>query len=532
MQPENKTPSAPAAPEPEPLPDGDIATCVRVLQAIIDSPDLMMTLTFEQRRDIRRSAGLLIRRDEEVSKSLQRIQRKQNTKDRKKQRREDALLRATVLQNQERAAQKRAAQGHQPITMLPPPPAEGPELGVERSCYICKGMYRRLHPFYGSLCTRCGDFNYAKRTPTANLNGKVALITGGRLKIGFHASMMLLRSGCRVIVTTRFPHDAAARYAREPDFASFSDRLQIYGLDLRHSPSVELFARYLDSTLDRLDFLINNAAQTVRRPPGFYAHLLAGEETAFASLPPHEQHILAGHESVSNSLRQAPAIAASSQAQGKAVLGAWTGDASGVGLWGSAQLSQLPYDQEPVHAPAGMFPVGQMDMDLQQVDMRKVNSWRLKLADVPTPEMLEVHLVNTVAPFVLNARLKGLMMRSQGRHKHIVNVSAVEGQFNRGTKTDKHPHTNMAKAALNMMTRTSAQDYEKDGIHMNSVDTGWVTDEDPAHIAERKTVELDFQPPLDTVDGAARIVDPIFVGINTGVHVYGKFLKDYRPVEW
>jgi NAD(P)-dependent dehydrogenase (short-subunit alcohol dehydrogenase family) len=380
-----------------------------------------------------------------------------------------------------------------------------PEAVEPQSCYVCKDRYSVIHHFYDQLCPACAELNFAKRTELADLSGRVALLTGGRVKIGYQAGLKLLRAGAALIVTTRFPRDSAMRYAREADFGDWAHRLEIVGLDLRHTPSVEAFCRDLLATRSRLDFIINNACQTVRRPPDFYAHMMAGETAALHEMP----------EAVRN------------------LLAPWAGRNADAGaLPQAAGLSQVPLLSEELVAQSGLFPAGQLDQDLQQVDLRGRNSWRLLLDEVSAVELLEVHLVNAVAPFIINARLKGLMLRTPGGDKHIVNVSAVEGQFYRSFKTTRHPHTNMAKAALNMMTRTAAADFHGDGIHMNSVDTGWVTDEDPIEIARRKTTDHRFHPPLDIVDGAARIVDPIVSGINTGQHVWGQFLKDYKPTPW
>jgi NAD(P)-dependent dehydrogenase (short-subunit alcohol dehydrogenase family) len=354
----------------------------------------------------------------------------------------------------------------------------------------------------------------------------VALVTGARVKIGYQAAILLLRAGCQVVACTRFPRDAAARYAAEPDFEAWRDRLLVHGVDLRHTPSVEHLCHWLDATLPRLDFQIHNACQTVRRPPGFYAHLIEDEHRPAARLPPAVQHLLRSDEALRLE---------------------HDGRQSAAGLTRSAQLSQATVDEDLLLTGAGpasleIFPHGVLDQDLQQVDLRTTNSWRLPLHQVPTHELLEVLLVNATAPFVMTARLKPLMVRSAtpppgtatsaDGARHVVLVSAMEGQFYRALKTDKHPHTNMAKAALNMLVRTSAPDLRKDGIHLNAVDTGWVTDEDPAQIAARKAEEHAFSPPLDIVDGAARIVAPIVEGFQTGKHQAGHFYKDYRPAPW
>jgi NAD(P)-dependent dehydrogenase (short-subunit alcohol dehydrogenase family) len=230
-------------------------------------------------------------------------------------------------------------------------------------------------------------------------------------------------------------------------------------------------------------------------------------------------------------LESAPRLSAGSHERDGGLV-AWSGGGAGVGLRASARLSQVRYDFDDSARRPDLFPEGRLDADLQQLDLREHNTWRQALHDVPTPEMIEVQLINAVAPFVLCARLKPLMLRCGTRDAHVVNVSAMEGIFSRGTKTHRHPHTNMAKAGLNMLTLTSARDYVREGIHMNAVDTGWVTDEDPFVHAERKREELDFQPPLDVVDGAARLLDPFFDGLRSGEHVWGRFLKDYRPSSW
>jgi len=500
-----------------------IEKCIDLLNNFAENSEMLTELSAEQRIALLTAAGKLSRpdRDELMKRrrNVKKIRRRQDSEG-DRQARASTGIRAARTESIFKAPKQIVGETHQPQAKV---------LSSPRNCYVCKTPFTTLHFFYDSMCKECGDFNYAKRFQTAPLDGQVALITGSRLKIGYRAALMMMRAGATVIATTRFPVDSAHRYAAEDDFAEWGDRLHIYGLDLRHTPSVEIFARFIEQTYQRLDLLINNAAQTVRRPSGFYGHLMERENAVFATLPEQVQSLLRKHESCKEQL---VLLSGEKSKNDKNLPVIWNTSGPGVGIRASAQLSQIPYRFDSSLDPDSAFPQGELDADLQQIDLRKINSWRLRIGEIDTPEMLEVQLVNAVAPFVLCNRLSTMMRRDYTGTKHIVNVTAMEGKFHRFRKADRHPHTNMAKAALNMLTHTSASDLARDGIYMNAVDTGWVTDEDPADLASFKQETHDFQPQLDIVDGAARICDPFFDGILTGQHWCGKFLKDYKPIDW
>lgn len=352
------------------------------------------------------------------------------------------------------------------------------ELHTPRPCYICKQPYKELHFFYDRLCPACAAESYVRRGEAVDLRGCQAIVTGGRIKIGFEVALRLLRWGARVLVTSRFPRDTIRRFAAQPDFSGYRDRLQVHGLDLRAVPAIELFAAHVTANYPRVDVLINNAAQTVRRSPQALAAIAAEEALA---LPDGLESLVAG---------------------------------------------------EVMAAEAGSQPALVRGEFGEPLDTRAENSWRLKLHEVGTVELLEVQLVNVVAPYLLNARLRPVMARRRAEEAaYIVNVSAPEGRFDRLYKSPYHPHTNMAKAALNMMTRTSAEEYAADGIYMTSVDPGWASNENPEPIAAAMRAR-GFMPPLDLVDAAARVCDPVARGRRDGERLFGVFLKDFRQISW
>ena len=378
-----------------------------------------------------------------------------------------------------------------------------------RACYVCKERYYEVDAFYHQLCPACAALNHERREARTDLTGRRALLTGGRAKIGMHIALRLLRDGAHTTITTRFPNDAVRRFTAMPDSADWLDRLHVIGLDLRDPAQAIALA---DSVAERgpLDILINNAAQTVRRSAEAYA-LLADAEAAPLPAGPLPELTTFGQSSGAR-----PAALNGSAGQH------WAPTPHALTALALTAGSASP---ERVAANTAIDAGGLVP------DRHPVNSWSQRVNEVDPTELLEVQLCNMTAPFILVSRLRPTMAAAPARRKYVVNVSAMEGQFSRGYKGPGHPHTNMAKAALNMLTRTSAQEMlHTDGILMTSVDTGWITDERP-HPTKMRLAEEGFHAPLDLVDGAARVYDPIVRG-ELGEDVHGCFLKDYRPAAW
>ena len=389
-----------------------------------------------------------------------------------------------------------------------------------RACYICKQHYNRVDAFYHQLCPNCAAIGHAKRDARTDLTGRAALLTGGRAKIGMYIALRLLRDGAHTTITTRFPRDAVRRFASLPDSGQWLHRLRIVGIDLRDPAQVISLS---DAMIEAgpLDILINNAAQTVRRSAGSYAPLADAES---APLPAGElpEMLTFGHTNDAH-----PQALAASIGAHPILANPILSNAGGLSAAELTELALAAGSSSLARLAAGTA----IDAGGLVPDEHDQNSWTQFVHEVDPLEMLEVQLANVTAPFLLVSRLRPAMVASAATRKYVVNVSAMEGQFARGYKGPGHPHTNMAKAALNMLTRTSAKEMlETDGILMTSVDTGWITDERP-HFTKLRLAEEGFHAPLDLVDGAARVYDPIVRG-EQGEDLCGVFLKDFFPAAW
>ncbi|WP_168169504.1 SDR family NAD(P)-dependent oxidoreductase [Pseudonocardia sp. HH130629-09] len=384
------------------------------------------------------------------------------------------------------------------------PGATAGTLHRARGCYVCKTRYTVVDAFYHQLCQDCAAAHRAHREARTDLTGRRALLTGGRAKIGMYIALRLLRDGAHLTITTRFPRDAARRFAALPDSGQWLHRLRVIGVDLRDPAQVVAVADEV-AAAGPLDILVNNAAQTVRRSPGSYSALEAAEQE---ELPAGELPEIVSFTSAS---REHPVLLAGAVPGGR--------DLAALATTARSASPERIADGTAVDA-GGLLP-----------DTAAVNSWVDHVQHVDPLELLEVQLCNQTAPFVLVSRLRPAMAASSARNKYVVNVSAMEGVFGRGYKGPGHPHTNMAKAALNMLTRTSAGEmFATDRILMTAVDTGWITDERP-HPMKLRLAEEGFHAPLDLADGAARVYHPIVAG-EAGEDLHGVFLKNYRVSSW
>ncbi|MEJ5048316.1 SDR family oxidoreductase [Chryseobacterium culicis] len=360
------------------------------------------------------------------------------------------------------------------------------KLQIPKNCYCCNQSYQYAHSFYSRLCSVCAGENYEKRFETADLTGRNIILTGGRVKVGFATALKVLRNGANLVLTTRFPALAMELMQQEADYENWKDRLWIYGLDLRNLKAIQDFIDFYKLNFDTLDILINNAAQTIKYPDAYYLPIIKREKEKLIEFK--DVHTLIPNQTeISN------------------------------------EIAKVEYAQNE-ETQVALTRFG------QPVDDREKTSWNSTLEEVSMYELVEVNLINHIAPYFLIKELKPLMKSSEFKEKFIINVTSSEGIFSYENKTVFHPHTNMTKAALNMMTLTSAREFENDQIYMSAVDVGWISTGAKESL-RKKQFEMGYIPPLDSVDGAARILHPVIEGIQ-GNYFSGVLLKNYKVHTW
>ena len=402
----------------------EIDHCIRILTHMVNNGEDFVALPREKQIELITIAGQLSRPDCHKLKQRNKAVRKI-----KKERMVSAERKARAATGIRRARQEAVFSA--PLQLSDHIESTKVKLVLQspRNCYVCKAAFTRLHFFYDTMCPGCAELNYHRRFQTADLRGEVPLDNRIKVENRLSGNIDDAKGRCHGYCN----HPLSCRrgvtvFQKKKIITNGGTDYTFMICILRHTPSVELFCSHIERSYDRLDILVNNAAQTVRRPPGFYAHLMHNETKALHELPENAQRLMMNYQTCTEQLT---ALAIPNLESGPALPVSWHGNLPGIGLRESAQLSQIPYAYDHTLPTDTAFPRGELDVDLQQVDLRTTNSWRLKLGEIQTAEMLEIQLINAVAPFVLCNKLAPLMKKDNTGQKHIVNVSAMEGKFMR-----------------------------------------------------------------------------------------------------
>ncbi|EGC28769.1 hypothetical protein DICPUDRAFT_43824 [Dictyostelium purpureum] len=430
-------------------------------------------------------------------------------------------------------------------------------------CYICKEPLEDTSTRVCPVCrynniNKTNAFSYSDiPNAKAALNHKVAIVTGGRIKIGYEIAKHLLESGFKVIITTRFPASAYEQFKKNIQPDNFSN-LYIYGVDFRNLQSVQQFIDTVKKEFSRIDILINNAAQTIRYPRAYYHNLLFNEKTIISSFDKLPPNILSKIENINmntiknNSNNNNNNNNNNDDNNGKELLLFNKNSKSSIDIVESVVTKD---DEDEIDE--SLFPTGKMDLHGQQLDLRTKHTWNSTVEEITTAEMLEVQLINNTVPFMLINQLSSHMglnkndeeiiskMSNETKEKYleaknkmarpdwsvIVNVTSPEGNINHESNAMSgfHCHTNMAKASLNMLTKSIAYQFEKKNIYVIGCDTGWVSDmmpNSPIGIPSRP-------PPLKEIDGASRVLYPVYFHLfRNERHESGVQFVNFKPSEW
>lgn len=387
-------------------------------------------------------------------------------------------------------------------------------VGGRKACYICRFFTTSTHPLYPSLCHPCGEFNISSSAISSpqnlRLEGKVALITGGRINLGFHTALRLLRCGSSVIVTSRYPQDAWTKYLEEADYLQWKDRLRIVGADFRAAKDVFDLVVEVEAILEswgtqKLDILINNAAQTLTDPIEKEQASIRRERILLESS--RDNHLVA-------ETQYEPRVRGGQSIR-----------------YLTSQRTERLVEDTLHHQQEGV------SLD---VTTTFKSSWAQGISEIPYEDVISAHSVNTFVPFILLRELLPLLRGPpksslQGTRPiaYVINVSSREGISERniasGTKAGHHVHTNMSKAALNMLTETeAAKTWKEDKVSINAVDPGYMS-ADPMWM---EMVGRSGQAcPLGWEDGAARVLWPVAKGEAEGVAIWGRFLKHFAQLD-